>query len=37
MAGAPSQLELFSYKPELAKLDGLDCPPSLLEGKKLRS
>jgi hypothetical protein len=34
MAGAPSQLELFSYKPELAKLDGLDCPPSLLEGKK---
>jgi hypothetical protein len=34
MAGAPSQLEMFSYKPELAKLDGLDCPPSLLEGKK---
>ncbi len=34
MAGAPSQLELFSYKPELSKLDGLDCPPSLLEGKK---
>jgi len=33
MAGAPSQLELFTYKPELAKLDGLDCPPSLLEGK----
>src|SRR5690606_16205526 len=34
MAGAPSQLERFSYKPELAKLNGLDCPPSLLEGKK---
>jgi hypothetical protein len=34
MAGAPSQLEMFSYKPELAKLDGLDCPPSLVEGKK---
>lgn len=34
MAGAPSQLELFSYKPELMKLDGQDCPPSLLEGKK---
>ncbi len=34
MAGAPSQLELFSYKPELAKLDGLECPQSLLEGKK---
>ncbi|TWI85512.1 secreted protein [Lacibacter cauensis] len=34
MAGAPSQLELFDYKPELAKLNGQDCPPSLLEGKK---
>ncbi len=34
MAGAPSQLELFSYKPELAKLDGQDCPQSLLEGKR---
>ncbi|MBL0133244.1 MAG: DUF1501 domain-containing protein [Chitinophagaceae bacterium] len=34
MAGAPSQLELFSYKPDLMKLDGQDCPQSLLEGKK---
>ena len=34
MAGAPSQLELFDYKPELEKLDGQLCPPSLLEGKK---
>ncbi|MEN7547415.1 DUF1501 domain-containing protein [Rapidithrix thailandica] len=34
MAGSPSQLELFDYKPELQKLDGLDCPPSLLEGKR---
>lgn len=34
MAGAPSQLELFDFKPELAKLDGQDCPASLLEGKK---
>jgi len=34
MAGAPSQLELFDYKPELMKLDGLDCPQSLLEGKR---
>lgn len=34
MAGAPSQLELFDYKPELLKLHGKDCPPSLLEGKK---
>lgn len=34
MAGAPSQLELFDYKPELAKLDGKACPPSFLEGKR---
>lgn len=34
MAGAPSQLELFDYKPELSKLDGMDCPDSLLKGKK---
>ena len=34
MAGAPSQLELFDYKPELMKMNGQDCPQSLLEGKK---
>ncbi|HWB92424.1 MAG TPA: DUF1501 domain-containing protein, partial [Puia sp.] len=34
MAGAPSQLELFDYKPSLAQLDGQDCPKSLLEGKR---
>src|ERR1700722_3472077 len=34
MAGAPSQLELFDYKPELMKMDGQDCPKSLLEGKR---
>src|SRR3954467_7064232 len=34
MAGAPSQLELFDYKPELMKMDGQLCPPSLLEGKR---
>jgi len=34
MAGAPSQLELFDYKPELKKLDGKACPPSFLEGKR---
>ncbi len=32
MAGAPSQLELFDYKPQLAKLDGQLPPPSLIEG-----
>jgi hypothetical protein len=34
MAGAPSQLELFDYKPDLLKLDGQLCPQSLLEGKR---
>lgn len=34
MAGAPSQLETFDYKPELMKMDGQDCPPSLLAGKR---
>lgn len=34
MAGAPSQLELFDYKPLLEELDGKPCPPSLLEGKR---
>lgn len=34
MAGAPSQLELFDYKPELHKLDGKQCPESFVRGKK---
>lgn len=34
MAGAPSQLELFDYKPELKRLDGQDCPASFLVGKR---
>lgn len=34
MAGSPSQLELFDYKPELKKLDGQDCPASFLEGRR---
>jgi hypothetical protein len=34
LAGAPSQLETFDYKPELAKLDGQPCPDSFLEGKR---
>jgi hypothetical protein len=32
MAGAPSQLELFDNKPELARLDGKLPPASLIEG-----
>nr|WKN34159.1 DUF1501 domain-containing protein [Tunicatimonas sp. TK19036] len=34
MAGSPSQLELFDYKPDLEKLHDKECPPSLLEGKR---
>ncbi|GIX00155.1 MAG: sulfatase [Pirellulaceae bacterium] len=34
MAGSPSQLELFDFKPELQRLDGEDCPASFLEGKR---
>jgi uncharacterized protein (DUF1501 family) len=29
MAGAPSHLDLFDYKPELAKLEGKPLPPSV--------
>jgi hypothetical protein len=34
MAGAPSQLELFDFKPELVKLHDKECPDSLLKGRK---
>ena len=34
LAGAPSQLETFDYKPELAKLDRQICPDSFLKGKR---
>ncbi len=34
MAGSPSQLELFDYKPELVKLDGKECPQEFLAGKQ---
>lgn len=34
MVGAPSQLELFDYKPMLAKYDGKDCPQEYLEGQR---
>ena len=34
MAGAPSQLELFDYKPELQRFDGQATPDSFLEGKR---
>lgn len=34
MTGAPSQLDLFDYKPELVELNGQDCPKEYLEGKR---
>jgi hypothetical protein len=32
MAGAPSQLDLFDYRPQLAKFDGTVPPPDLVAG-----
>src|SRR3954470_24539773 len=34
MAGAPSQLDLFDYKPELTKLEGKPLPPSVIGGQR---
>lgn len=34
MVGAPSQLDLFDFKPTLQKHDGQLCPPELLEGQR---
>jgi uncharacterized protein (DUF1501 family) len=34
MAGAPSQLDLFDHKPELAKLEGKPIPPSIINGQR---
>jgi hypothetical protein len=34
MAGAPSQLDLFDHKPELAKLQGKPLPPSIIGGQR---
>lgn len=34
MGGAPSQLELFDFKPELAKLEGRPLPPSVIGGQR---
>ncbi|MFN3189966.1 MAG: DUF1501 domain-containing protein [Aureliella sp.] len=34
MIGAPSQLELFDYRPELEKFDGKECPAAYLEGQR---
>jgi len=34
MAGAPSQLDLFSHKPTLNRHNGAECPAELLKGKR---
>jgi hypothetical protein len=34
MVGAPSQLDLFDYKPVLQERDGQPCPDELFEGKR---
>ena len=34
MAGAPSQVDLFEYKPALIKFSGQPCPKEYLEGKR---
>jgi len=34
MAGAPSQLELFDYKPDLKKFNGKDTPAEYLAGQR---
>jgi len=34
MAGAPSQLELFDYKPKLAELEGKPIPPEVIGGQR---
>ena len=35
MAGGPSQLELFDYKPKLAEMDGKPMPESFTKGQQL--
>jgi hypothetical protein len=34
MAGAPSQLEMFDFKPQLVKRDGQLCPEEYLKGQR---
>jgi len=34
MAGAPSQIDMFDYKPTLQKFDGQVCPEEILKGQK---
>ena len=34
MAGAPSQLDMFDYKPKLMEYDGKPCPEELIKGER---
>jgi hypothetical protein len=34
MAGAPSQLDMFDYKPKLNQYDGQPCPEELIKGER---
>ena len=34
MAGAPSQLDLFDYKPQLTKFEGKPIPPEIIGGQR---
>ncbi len=34
MAGSPTQLDLFDYKPTLVRLNGQNCPDEFLKGKR---
>ncbi len=34
MSGAPSQLEMFDYKPELTRLEGKPIPPEVIGGQR---
>lgn len=34
MVGAPSQLDLFDFKPDLVKRDGQSCPQEFLDGQR---
>jgi hypothetical protein len=34
MAGAPSHLDLFDYKPQLAKYEGRPIPPEIIRGQR---
>ncbi len=34
MAGAPSQLDMFDYKPQLVRLEGQSIPPSVIKGQR---